>query len=120
MISLPFQPQFTWRKLGYLFFTDSLKYKDVLEENPEWDVTQLPPIGAQLRLPSPSVAGGLEQASLVFGVDSGNTADEIFPFDTTTEYLDAVSRYSLTQVNQRDRVNGYTMESDAAITGIQS
>ena len=49
-ISVTFQQQDTWRKLGYLYFTNSLDYRTVLEENPQWKVTELPPIGAQLRI----------------------------------------------------------------------
>jgi hypothetical protein len=29
-ISVPFQQAFTWRKLGYLYFEDSLSYREVL------------------------------------------------------------------------------------------
>ena len=120
MISLPFQQQFTWRKLGYLFFTDSMEYRSVLEENPQWKVTELPPIGAQLRLPNPaSNSGGLEQSSFLYGLPGGAISDVIFPFDTEGDYVEALSRYSSSAVSNREAVNGYTLDSLAAYTGVQ-
>jgi len=69
-VSFPFQQQFTWRKLGFLYFTNSLSYREVLEENPQWKVTELPPVGAQIRLSnvSPqSTPGGITQGSFILG-----------------------------------------------------
>ena len=70
MITVPFQPQFNWRKLGYLFYTDSMKYRDVLDNNPQWTVTELPPLGAQLSIQSElsATSGGLQQSTFVFGL----------------------------------------------------
>jgi len=53
-VSFPFQQQHTWRKLGYLYFTDSLDYRQVLEENPQWKVTELPPWGPKFAFPRPT------------------------------------------------------------------
>lgn len=120
MITLPFQPQFTWRKLGYEYYTNSLEYRAVLELNPQWNVTELPPIGAQLLLPSPdSSRGGLQQATFISGSPSEATSDEIFPYNTTTEYVDALSRYTVQGVFLRESLNGYTSESEVAYTGVQ-
>jgi hypothetical protein len=64
MITVPFQPQFEWRRLGYLFYTDSLKYRDVLDANPQWNVMELPPLGAQIEVQPTSDpgSGGLSQS----------------------------------------------------------
>jgi phage baseplate assembly protein gpV len=119
MISLPFQQQFTWRKLGYLFYTDSLEYRAVLEENPQWSVTELPPIGAQLRLPSPQSTNGVKQSSFLFNLPQGNEADAIFPFATQAEYEKALSKYTVQGVVLRESVNGYSFDNLSAQTGIQ-
>ena len=119
MISLPFQQQFTWRKLGYLFFSDSLEYRAVLEENPEWNVTELPPIGAQLRLPSPQSRNGLRQSTFLFNIPQGEQADAIFPFETQEEYDLALCKYTLAGVVLRESVNGYSFDDIASITGVQ-
>ena len=120
MITVPFQQQFTWRKLGYLYYTNSLEYRTVLEQNPQWDVTQLPPLGATLTVPSTaSTTGGLEQSSFVFGLPQGEISEVIFPFDTETSYVQALNRYTVAGVQNRSVINGLSMETNQAITGLQ-
>ena len=122
-VSVPWQQQHTWRKLGYLYFTNSLEYRQVLEENPQWKATELPPIGAQLRL-SPAAntsgtPGGLTQGSFIFGLPTGENAAEIFPYDTEASYTQALNRYTLQGVVERESINGITFDSTQAITGLQ-
>ena len=120
MITVPFQQQFTWRKLGYLYYTNSLDYRVVLEQKPQWTVTELPPLGATLSLPSAqNTTGGLVQSSFVYGLPQNAAADEIFPFDTEDNYIASLERYTVTGVQYRVTINGLTMDSDEAIYGIQ-
>jgi len=120
-VSLPWQQQFTWRKLGYLFYQDSLSYREVLDQNPQWSVTKLPPIGAQLALDGVgTTSGGLSQGNFVFGLPSGSQADKIFPFDTEVAYTEALDRYTLQGVVERESLNGITFDSVQAITGSQN
>ena len=120
-VSLPLQQQFTWRKLGYLFYTDSLEYRAVLERNPQWSVTELPPIGAQIRLPDPySSVGTLQQGSFLTGTSAESTLDDIFPFDTVAEYDAALNKYTLQGVVEREALNGYSVDSSVAVTGSQT
>ena len=120
-VSLPWQQTFTWRKLGYLFFQDSLKYRDVLEQNPQWQVNKLPPIGAQLRITGNGGAtNGLSISPFIFGLPTGNESDAIFPFDTESEYVASLDRYTLEGVTNRNNINGITMDSTQAITGKQT
>jgi hypothetical protein len=122
--SFPFQPQHTWRKLGYLYFTNSLDYREVLEQNPQWKVTELPPIGAQIRLePANGTAGtpgGLSQGAFVFGLVQGDEQDSIFPYPTREDYNIALNRYTLQGVVDREELNGITFDSVQAITGLQN
>jgi hypothetical protein len=123
-VSLPFQQQDTFRKLGYLYFTDSLNYREVLLQNPQWKVTELPPIGAQLHI-SPSensggTPGGLTQGSFIFGLPNGEAELEIYPFDSEIEYTTAVNRYTLQGVVERESINGLTFDSPQAVTGVQN
>jgi hypothetical protein len=122
-VSVPFQQQFTWRKLGYLYFTDSLSYREVLNQNPQWKVTELPPIGAQLRITGTfngnGTTGGLSQGSFIFGLPTGEQRDAIYPFDTTESYVEALNRYTVQGVVDRDSINGVHLDSASAITGIQ-
>lgn len=120
MATTPFQPQYTWRKLGYLAYTDSLSYREVLEQNPQWDVVTLPPIGAQISLDlSQGASNSLLQSAFVFGLPSGDVSDEIFPYDSTEEYFLSLSRYTVLGVTNRDRNNGYSFDDYAAKTGLQ-
>ena len=125
-VSIPFQPQFTFRKLGYLYFTDSLAYREVLEQNPQWKVTELPPLGAQLRISSAikngsaGTPGGLTQGSFVFGLPTGQDTASIFPYDTEESYVNALNRYTLQGVIDRQTLNGVTFDSTQAITGQQN
>jgi len=121
-VSVPFQQQFTFRKLGYLYYTDSLSYREVLEQNPQWKVTELPPIGAQIRIgangKSGGVPGGLTQGSFIFGLPSGQQRNAIFPFDTEEEYTKALNRYTVQGVVDRDKLNGLSLDSTASVTGV--
>jgi hypothetical protein len=123
-VSVPFQQAFTWRKLGYLYFTNSLEYREVLEQNPQWKVTELPPLGAQLRI-SPSAntsgtRGGLTQGSFIFGLPAGENEARIYPFNTQQEYTSSLNRYTLQGVLDREKINGITFDSTQAITGLQN
>ena len=119
-VSVPFQPQFTFRKLGYLYFEDSLSYREVLEQNPQWTVTELPPIGAQLLISGQNgAAGGLSQGNFIFGAVNVATYDEIFPYETEASYTAALDRYTVQGVVERDTINGITLDSAQAITGSQ-
>lgn len=120
-VSLPFQQQFTWRKLGYLFFEDSLSYREVLEQNPQWSVTRLPPVGAQLRISgNGGNAGTLSQGNFIVGLPSGEEEAVIFPYDTADQYDAALYRYTLQGVVERETLNGITFDSTQAITGVQN
>jgi len=122
-ISVPFQPQDTWRKLGYLYFTNSLDYREVLKQNSQWKVTELPPLGAQLRITAPNTgngASGLTQGDFIFNSVETVTSDDIFPFDSESDYYDALYRYNLQGVVDRESLNGITFDSAQAITGSQA
>jgi len=120
-VSVPFQQQFTWRKLGYLYFEDSLSYREVLEQNPQWTVTELPPIGAQLLISGQNgAAGGLSQGNFIFGAVNVTTYDDIFPYETEASYNVALDRYTVQGVVERDTINGITLDSAQAVTGSQN
>lgn len=119
-VSVPFQQQFTWRKLGYLYFEDSLSYREVLEQNPQWKVTELPPLGAQLLISGQNgTVGTLSQGNFLSGAVNSSVYDDIFPYDTEASYTAALDRYTLQGVVERDSLNGITLDSAQAITGSQ-
>ena len=119
--SVPFQQQFTWRKLGYLYFEDSLSYREVLEQNPQWNVTELPPVGAQLIITGQTgTSGTLSQGNFISGFPNASAYDELFPYDSEESYTTALNRYTLQGVVKRDSINGITLDSTQAITGSQT
>ena len=120
-VSVPFQQQFTWRKLGYLYFEDSLSYRKVLEQNPQWTVTELPPLGAELLIKGQNgTAGTLSQGNFIFGSPNAAVYDSVFPYDTEESYTAALDRYTLQGVVERGAINGVTLDSPQAITGSQN
>ena len=120
-VSVPFQQQFTWRKLGYLYFEDSLSYREVLEQNPQWSVTELPPLGAQLVISGQNgTSGTLSQGNFIVGAVNAATYDTIFPYETEASYTAALDRYTLQGVVERDSINGITLDSAQAFTGSQN
>lgn len=122
-VSVSFQQNFTWRKLGYLYFTNSLDYRSVLEQNSQWRVTELPPIGAQLLISPDSnslgTPGGLTQGSFITNSTTSAQSDAIYPFDSEESYTKALYRYNLQGVVERESLNGITFDSEQAVTGIQ-
>lgn len=123
MTSFAFQQQLNWRKLGYLFFTNSLSYREVLEQNPQWNVTELPPVGAQMVLNGSEAGGsigGIAGTSLMPSQQGGESNDtDFFPFNNPAAYAEAVNRYNLYGVIFRESLNGYCADSLSAVTGRQ-
>mgnify|MGYP006267097537 CR=1 FL=1 len=120
MDSFPFQQDHTWRKLGFLKFYNSTNYREVLEQNPQWNVMALPPLGAQMRVDSGTQARtGLSQASFIYTTGDEATDDGFYPFDDRNSYIKAAVRYPLSAIVNRVAVNGYTFDSEAALTGNQ-
>jgi len=121
MSTTPFQPQYTWRKLGYLAYTDSLAYREVLDQNPQWDVVTLPPLGAQISIDqtAQNSRGGLLQSAFVYGLPPATVTDAIYPFENSETYFDSLNRYTVAGVIDRARFNGFDQDDYEARTGIQ-
>ena len=114
--SRPFQQGDTWRKLGYVYFTNSLEYREVLDQNPQWTVIENPPVGAQLRI-TPSGLTANESTTFIGGLESFYTQDIIFPFTSPDEYVAATVRYPLDALLDPFAINGYSQDDEQAYTG---
>jgi hypothetical protein len=117
--SRPFQQGDTWRKLGYVYFTNSLDYREVIDQNPQWTVVENPPVGAQLRITSSGLSSN-EQSTFLGGLESFYTQDIIFPFTETDEFIAATIRYPLPALLNPYAINGYSQDDEQAFTGYQS
>jgi len=114
MNTLVFQPGMTWRKLGYGLYSDSMAYREVLDQNPKWSVTELPPVGTVLSSQTTPSLSGISQQSSVFGRPTGLSSLEYYPFESEGSYYSALSRYSRNSLAEVERLNGWTMDSSAA------
>jgi hypothetical protein len=119
MRTIPWQPGFTWRKLGFLSYSDSLSYREIIEMNPGWDVTVEPPIGAVIRYESPTPDSGLLGTNTTFSPSSLQASEDIYPFSSVKEYEKSIATYQLGNVLQVDRLNGWSMDSRQAKFGYQ-
>jgi hypothetical protein len=105
-------PSSTWRKLGFALFSDSLSYREVLELNPKWNVMELPPVGAVMFKPSREVSQpGVNITPPLVGRPQPQEDSNYFPFNSESEYLESLSRYTTGAIQEIDRINGLTAES---------
>jgi hypothetical protein len=117
--SRPFQQGDTWRKLGYVYYTNSLEYREVINQNPQWTVVENPPVGAQLLI-SPAGSSPNQQSLFTDGPESFYTQDIIFPYTSTDEFVAATIRYPLSALLNPYAINGYSQEDTQAFSGYQS
>jgi hypothetical protein len=120
-VSIPFEQSYTWRKLGFIYFTDSLSYREVLDQNPQWVVTELPPVGAQLRITSSSSQSSntLSQGGFVLDGTNNPVQNFIYPYLTVEDYVLATLRYPKEALVNVSQINGYSFNDTAAIEGVQ-
>lgn len=118
-ISITWNPGDTWRKLGYFYYTNSLLFRSVVEQNPQWNVLEEPPVGAVLQLSVNSQRSlSLTNTTGFFpDVQDAYTQQFIFPFETPEEYQAQASKYSLYSLLNYDELNGWTQDTELAATG---
>jgi hypothetical protein len=118
-ISITWNPGDTWRKLGYYYYTNSLDYRAVIEQNPQWNVTEEPPTGAVLLLNVNNARARTSLNNDGFFVNTEDVAvlEAIFPFDSVEEYEAQATKYNLYSLINYNECNGYTMDTPEALTG---
>lgn len=123
MNTFVFQPGATWRKVGFAFYSDSLAYREILDANPFWDITKSPVPGTPLYKPEDTglSSGGLTQAGITTNVNitSPQASNSYYPFSSESEYLRALSLYTVANTSDIERYNGWTATSSQVISGIQ-
>jgi ABC-type Fe2+-enterobactin transport system substrate-binding protein len=118
-VSVTWNPGDTWRKLGYLYYTNSLEFRAVIDQNPQWSVTEEPPVGTVLSLSvnNQRALGAANNPTFFVDTDDAYTQELIFPFGSTQEYEAQVAKYSLYSLLNYNELNGYTMDTTEAKTG---
>ena len=94
MNTFPFPPGMDWGKLGFTLYSNSLSYREVLNQNPQWTVTELPPIGAVLEVTGTQQTARLQGTPLAFGLPSESELTAIYPFTSVNDYESSLSKYS--------------------------
>lgn len=117
MNTFPFVPGLTWGKTGFLFFSNSLAYREVLEANTGWDITGLPPPGTLLNQPaSYGMTRGLNATSMGNTVDYSNSDPlSYYPYSSKQEYIDSIVRYPPSALRGVEKHNGWSLTSDDII-----
>jgi hypothetical protein len=64
--------------------------------------------------------GGLTQGSFITGLAPQQNSNDFFPYDTQIEYDEALYRYTLQGVFERQTINGLSFDTNQAITGLQT
>lgn len=115
-----FKSSYTWRKAAFFLLSNSLSYRDVIDANPGWDITAIPQPGAVLNKPpsdGPSGLAAFPIASRVFpGYDP--ESDDMYPFDSKDDYIEALSKYSPSSLKNVEECNGYSATSTRVMTGL--
>lgn len=115
-----FQPGSTWRKLGFTLYSNSLSYRDILNDNPNWTVTENPPVGTELVSSGGTAftsSAGLSQQSPVIPTESFDNSLTYYPFDSEEGYLNSLFRYSPSALRGVERENGWSQNSTISDTG---
>jgi len=111
-------PGDTWRKVGYLTYQNSLDYKYVLQQNPQWNMTATPPVGTVIKLDTNGSQAGTLNSVDPFWEQTAYNEDRIyFPFDTPQEYEAQVVKYTFYALSNNQELNGYTADSKVAVQG---
>lgn len=122
MSNLVFQSGSTWRKLGFALYSNSLSYREVLENNPAWSVFSNPPEGTVLSSGPSSgslLTAGLSQNSPMVSQPLSVYSEDYYPFTTPEDYVVSLSRYAPNHLKNVERLNGWISNSITADTGVQ-
>lgn len=109
-----FQPGYTWRKAGFVSLSNSLAYREVINNNPGWDITSTPPPGSVLMQPGSSSVGYTQTSAM----GTGSNADPLsyYPYDSWEDYIDSLTRYNPSTLLSVNRYNGWSATSEEVLT----
>jgi hypothetical protein len=119
MKTFPLPSNYDWKKLGYVLYGNSVDYRKVIADNPQWSLDYLPPVGTTLRFQGEKKTGVHSSGVSPIAATSASFSPEIFPFSSEEEYLKALERYSPDALLSVEETNGWTLDSVQALTGLQ-
>jgi hypothetical protein len=129
----------SWNKIAYAYYGDSREFRRIIELNSGFDIRTNPaptvpvfitgPSGILGKTASSDAAGApgtLNQLSPALNLNGSNpnpeeqdTASAIFPWESLTEFTERLSEYTAYSLLERDRMNGYGLDSPQASADTQ-
>lgn len=129
----------SWNKLGYAYYGDSREFRRLIELNGSFDIRTNPastvpvfitgPDGILGKTGSSDAAGApwtLNQLSPALNLNGSNPNPEeqdiataIFPWTSLDGFTERLSEYTAYSLLERDRMNGYGLDSPQASSDTQ-
>jgi len=120
----------TWRALGYTYYSNSSDFREVLDLNQSFDIRRRPAEGVPVYVSAEGrgktsegfgLPGTLQQVEpgLNFSGDKSGSTDAdvaaaIFPWPSVDEYVNRLAKHTVASLYERDRINGYDLDSPQA------
>ncbi len=129
----------SWNKVAYAYYGDSREFRQVLDYNQSFDIRTNPAQGVPIFVTGPDgilgktassgasgSPGTLNQLSTALNLSGSNpnpeeqdVATAIFPWDSLDAFTERLSEYTAYSLLERDRMNGYGLDSPQASTDTQ-
>ena len=120
----------TWRSVAYLYYSDSREFRSCINLNGSFDIRTLPAQTVEVYVTDDSVGktssssgspGTLQTSNLAINLNDQTTqtlqsdvAAAIFPWASLDSYVDRLAEYTAASLFERDRINGYSLDSAQA------
>jgi hypothetical protein len=129
----------SWNKIAYAYFGDSREFRRVINLNQSFDIRTNPAQGVPVFITNSSgilgknassgatgSPGTLNQLSTALNLSGPNpnpekqsVASAIFPWESLSAFTDRLSDYAAYSLLERDRTNGYGLDSPQASADTQ-
>lgn len=130
----------SWNKVAYAYYGDSREFRRVIELNESYDIRVVPAQGARIFVTGPDGTRGKNPSSGSAGspgtlnqlspaLNLSRTSQEasepidiataIFPWDSLDDFSQRLANYTAYSLLERDRINGYGLDSPQASSDIQ-
>lgn len=124
----------SWNKVAYLDYGDSREFRSLLDLNESFDIRTNPAEGAAIFVTGPDgllgknstsdsagAPGTLNQLSTALNLngpdpnlENADVASAIFPWEDLSSFTERLSKYTAFSLLERDRTNGYGLDSSEA------
>lgn len=124
--------RFTWRSVAFNLYRDSREWRYLLAVNPSYDIRNHPapgvkfntwgPVPDGVNIPQSSGRQGLlkvvdtnlDLRANPFGEQAKSLEENIWPWSSADAYFNRLGEHTAAALFERDRVNGYSIDSPQA------